>query len=160
MHEKIVIFDFGSQYTQLIARRIREHNVYCDIYPFNKAVEITPDVKGVVLSGSPFSVLEENSLDIDLSPFWGKVPVLSICYGAQYVAHTKGGKVARSSKREYGKATLVKKNNTDTFFNNVPDDSQIWMSHGDSILEIPSEFELLASTTDIPVAAYLSLIHI
>ena len=154
MQEKILIYDFGSQYTQLIARRIRELNVYCDIVPYNKSVTLDDSIKGIVLSGSPFSVLEADALEIDLQQFIGKKPVLAVCYGAQYIAKALGGKVERSSKREYGKAELVTKNEQSPILKNIPSASQIWMSHGDSILSIPENFEIIASTQDIPVAIY------
>ncbi len=153
MKEKIVILDFGSQYTQLIARRVREIEVYCEILPYNKIPKITDDVKAVILSGSPFSVKEDNALQVDLDELLGKVPVLGICYGAQYIANYCGGIVERSSKREYGKASLdvIKE---DVFFSGISTRSQIWMSHGDSIYEVPEGFEIIAKTDSIPVAAY------
>lgn len=155
--EKIIILDFGSQYTQLIARRLREIEVYCEIQPYNREVELSPDVKGVILSGSPFSVKDENALQIDLSKFFNKVPLLGVCYGAQYMANYYGGTVKRSDKREYGKAKLeiVK---ADPLFEGVGSESQVWMSHGDSIVDLPEGFELIAKTADIPVAAYKSAV--
>ncbi|MGB1247582.1 MAG: glutamine-hydrolyzing GMP synthase [Chitinophagales bacterium] len=156
MQEKILILDFGSQYTQLIARRVRELNIYCEIVPFNKVPELTDDIKAVILSGSPFSVLEENAPQIDIAAIVKQKPLLAVCYGAQYIAHTMGGKVARSNKREYGRANIFIESNNEFFFHKVNDQSQVWMSHGDSILEIPSEFEIIASTESIPVAAYKS----
>ncbi len=156
MHEKILILDFGSQYTQLIARRVREVEVYCEILPYNKIPEITSDIKAIILSGSPFSVREENALHIELDKVIGKVPILGICYGAQYIAQYCGGKVERSSKREYGKAELHVKKDSETFFNDMMPSSQIWMSHGDSIIEVPDHFEIIATTDNIPVAAFKS----
>ncbi len=153
MKEKIIILDFGSQYTQLIARRVREIEVYCEILPYNKLPELTEDVKAIILSGSPFSVKEENALHVELDSILGKIPVLGICYGAQYIANYCGGVVERSSKREYGKAELnILKE--DTFFENVSASSQIWMSHGDSIYEVPEGYEIIAKTDSIPVAAF------
>ncbi len=154
--EKILILDFGSQYTQLIARRIRELNIYSEIVPFNKIPKIDDSIKGIILSGSPFSVLGETTLRNDLESIIGKKPILAVCYGAQYIAHHFGGKVAKSEKREYGKAHLTKVNTADPFLKDISPTSQVWMSHGDSILEIPSNYELLASTESIPVAAYRS----
>lgn len=155
MQESILILDFGSQYTQLIARRIRELNVYCEIHPFNKVPEISKDVKGVVLSGSPFSVKEENRPEIDLASLFDGLPILAICYGAQYIAETQGGKVERSDKREYGRSNLqpIKKSR---LLNNISEGSQVWMSHGDTIQSIPEGFTLTASTGDIPIAAFES----
>lgn len=156
MNEKIIILDFGSQYTQLIARRVREIEVYCEILPYNKIPEITDDIKAVILSGSPFSVKEEDALQIALDELLGKVPLLGICYGAQYIANFCGGKVERSTKREYGKAELQLINKEEVFFSDMKPSSQIWMSHGDSILEIPEGYELIAKTESIPVAAFKS----
>ncbi len=155
-NERILILDFGSQYTQLIARRIRELNVYSEIVPFNKIPEIDEGIKGIILSGSPFSVLEENTLRTDLDRLIGARPVLGVCYGAQYIAHHYHGKVARSEKREYGKAELSIIHKKDVFLKGVQENSQVWMSHGDTIMEIPDNFELLAGTSSIPVAAYRS----
>ena len=153
MHEKIIILDFGSQYTQLIARRVRELHIYCEILPYNKAIDLTDDIKAVILSGSPFSVLQDEALQIDIAKIVAKKPMLAICYGAQYMAHQFGGKVAKSDKREYGRAhiNILKK---DIFFENVPNESQVWMSHGDSILSLSENFEILANTNTIDVAAY------
>lgn len=152
--EKILILDFGSQYTQLIARRVREMNVFCEIIPFNKLGNLAPDIKGVILSGSPFSVKQKDALKLDLNAICGKLPVLGVCYGAQLMADFYGGHVARSEKREYGKATLVKHKSSDPFFKKISTRSQVWMSHGDTILELPSNFEILAGTDSIPVAAF------
>ncbi|MFT4969454.1 MAG: GMP synthase (glutamine-hydrolyzing) [Chitinophagales bacterium] len=158
MHDKVIILDFGSQYTQLIARRVRELKIFCEIYPFNKVPELGDDVKAVILSGSPFSVLDEKSPQIAVEEILRTKPVLAVCYGAQYVAHNIGGKVAKSNKREYGRADLhVLKQ--DPIFNNIPDQSQVWMSHGDSILELSDQFEIIANTKSIDVAAYRSIEH-
>ncbi|MEL7118946.1 MAG: glutamine-hydrolyzing GMP synthase [Bacteroidota bacterium] len=156
MNEKILILDFGSQYTQLIARRIRELNVYSEIVPFNKIPELNDSYKGIILSGSPFSVLDEGALHVDLKKIIGKKPVLGICYGAQYISHNLGGNVEASKKREYGKALLSNVNREDILFENVSDNSQVWMSHGDTITAIPETFELVAGTTSIDVAAFRS----
>jgi len=156
MTEKILILDFGSQYTQLIARRLRELNVFCEIMPYNKFPKNDTSIKGVVLSGSPFSVLEEKALQVDLSEIVGRYPVLAVCYGAQYIAHKMGGKVARSEHREYGKAMLQSNSNTDDLLGGLDSVSQVWMSHGDTIIELPETFEIIAHTEDIPVAAYKS----
>ena len=154
MAEKILIFDFGSQYTQLIARRVRELNVYCEIHPYNKVPSIDDSIKGVILSGSPFSTLEENAPQFDIEQFRGKLPLLGICYGAQMTAHVCGGKVMRSESREYGRANLSSVDQNSALMAGVSADSQVWMSHGDSIKELPDNFELIAKTTDIPVAAF------
>ncbi|MEL6922968.1 MAG: glutamine-hydrolyzing GMP synthase [Bacteroidota bacterium] len=154
MNEKIVILDFGSQYTQLIARRIRELNIYSEIVPYNKIPALDDSVKAVILSGSPFSVTDENALHPELEKVIGKRPVLGICYGAQYIANYYGGKVERSEKREYGKANLSISNGMDPFLQDVAVDSQVWMSHGDTIMQIPEGFKLLAGTDSIPVAAF------
>ena len=156
MTQKILILDFGSQYTQLIARRTRELNVYSEIVPFNKIPEIDDSIKAIILSGSPFSVLEENALQVELDKFIGKKPVLGVCYGAQYLSHYYGGKVQRSDKREYGKANLGAILSDDVFFKGVSPNSQVWMSHGDTIMELPDQFELLSGTESIPVAAFKS----
>ena len=157
MQTKILIFDFGSQYTQLIARRIRELNVYCEIHPYNKlAVLETSQFNGIILSGSPFSVLEENALQFPVKDVLAKykLPLLGVCYGAQYLAKEFGGKVERSSKREYGRAHLDYIEEINTLFNGISPKSQVWMSHGDSVLELPTDFKLLATTDSIPVAAF------
>lgn len=157
MKEKILIFDFGSQYTQLIARRVREADVYSEILPYNADFQLDSTVKGIILSGSPFSVNDENFLDFDFNKVKGAVPVLAVCYGAQLIAKKLGGRVEKSSKREYGRATMKMTNSNDLIFGKINGDSQVWMSHGDSILEIPTEYELLASTDSIPVAAFRSV---
>ncbi|MFZ1705718.1 MAG: glutamine-hydrolyzing GMP synthase [Saprospiraceae bacterium] len=155
MKDLIIILDFGSQYTQLIARRLRELQVYCEILPFNKFSADDKNVKGVILSGSPFSVLDANSLDVNLDSIINKYPVLGICYGAQLIAHKKGGQVLKSEKREYGKAVLSEVGQ-DILFDGLKDNLQVWMSHGDSIEILPKTYETIASTKDIPVAAYRS----
>lgn len=153
MTEKILILDFGSQFTQLIARAVREANVYCEIAPFNKPVEFDPLLKGIILSGSPFSVNEEKAPEVDIQAFIKKVPVLGICYGAQLTAKRFGGRVEKSDKREYGRAKLhIKKE--DVLLKNVSEKSQAWMSHSDTIKELPAGFELLADTESIPIAAF------
>lgn len=157
MTEKIIILDFGSQYTQLIARRVRELHIYCEILPFNRLPQLDETVKAVILSGSPFSVTDANALHPDLTAIIGKKPVLGVCYGAQYIANFYGGKVQRSQKREYGKALLSRRYKEDPFLKDVPQNDQVWMSHGDTIMEIPAQFELLAGTDSIEVAAYKSL---
>ncbi len=154
MKEKIVILDFGSQYTQLIARRVRELNVFSEIVPFNKMPELDESVKGVILSGSPFSVTDEAALQVELEDFIGKRPVLAICYGAQYIAQQYGGQVEPSSQREYGKANLVSFREEDQLFRDIPADSQVWMSHGDTIMQLPEGFAAIASTASIDVAAF------
>lgn len=153
MTEKILILDFGSQYTQLIARAVREANVYCEIVPFNKPVTFDPSLKGIILSGSPFSVNDANAPEVNIRALNEKLPVLGVCYGAQLTAKQFGGKVANSSKREYGRA-LLHKQKEDTLLQNVTELSQVWMSHADTILELPTEFEVLATTENIPYAAF------
>jgi GMP synthase (glutamine-hydrolysing) len=152
--EKILILDFGSQYTQLIARRVREMNVYCEIVPHNKVPAFGPEVRGVVLSGSPFSVKQPDALRLDLNELTGRQPVLGICYGAQLMADYYGGTVARSEKREYGKAFLSEFQHSDPFFEGIEPRSQVWMSHGDTILDLPAGFQVLAGTESIPIAAF------
>jgi GMP synthase (glutamine-hydrolysing) len=153
MIEKILILDFGSQYTQLIARAVREANVYCEITPFHHAIQFDPSLKGVILSGSPASVNEEEAPNVDIKAILEKVPVLTVCYGAQLSAKNFGGKVEKSNKREYGRAQLrIKKQ--DILFKDIEDNSQVWMSHRYSITQLPENFELLADTDCIPVAAF------
>ncbi len=153
MTEKILILDFGSQYTQLIARAVREANVYCEIIPYYKPFEFEPGLKGIILSGSPFSVNEEKAPDADVQKFITKVPVLGVCYGAQLTAKRFGGIVAKSDKREYGRA-LLQRRKEDVLLKDVSEQSQVWMSHSDTIKELPEGFELLADTESIPVAAF------
>ncbi len=154
MQERIIILDFGSQYTQLIGRRVREQNVYCEIHPFNKCPEIDDNVLGVILSGSPASVRQEGAPTIDLSGIRGKVPVLGICYGAQYLVHSSGGEVEASATREYGRAMLTVGAPGSPLFKEVSTQSQVWMSHGDTITRMPYGFRLLASTESVPNAAF------
>lgn len=153
MTEKILILDFGSQYTQLIARAVREASVYCEIIPYYKEFEFEPGLKGIILSGSPFSVNEEKAPDVNVQEFITKVPVLGVCYGAQLTAKRFGGIVAKSNKREYGRAILQKQKD-DILLREVAPGSQVWMSHSDTIHELPDGFELLATTESIPVAAF------
>ena len=153
MNEFVLILDFGSQYTQLIARRLRELNVYCEIYPYNKFPH-RDDIKAVILSGSPFSVLDTDALDFDLSLVVNKYPVLGICYGAQLISHKLGGIVLKSDKREYGKAIMTV-TEPDPVFEDIDPATQVWMSHGDSITHVPNGFDVIARTSDI-VAAYRS----
>ena len=154
MQEKILILDFGSQYTQLIGRKIRELNVYCEIHPFNHFPEIDESVKGVILSGSPFSVRDKKAPQPDLSKIKGKIPVLGICYGAQYMAHFFGGEVAPSDSREYGRAKLGFIDHDCPLFHDVSLHTQVWMSHGDTITKLPENFKVVASTEDVNFAAY------
>ena len=153
MQETILILDFGSQYTQLIARKIRELNVYCEIHPYNALPEINDSVKGIILSGSPFSVRDANSPKPDLASLRAHAPMLGVCYGAQLLAHTNGGEVMPSKIREYGRASLklIKEN---TLLDGINFPSQVWMSHADTIASIPANFELIASTNDVKVAAF------
>ena len=153
MTEKILILDFGSQYTQLIARAVREANVYCEIVPYHKNVTFEPDLKGIILSGSPFSVNDTNAPEIDVRMLASQRNVLGICYGAQLTAKFFGGRVERSEKREYGRA-ILNKQSENILLTHVPETSQVWMSHGDSILELPANATVLATTSSIPVAAY------
>ncbi len=152
--EKILILDFGSQYTQLIARRVRELNVYCEIHPFNKIPEIDADVKGVILSGSPASVRDEDAPKPDLSQIKGKLPLLGVCYGAQYLAYAYGGEVEGAPSREYGRAMLSVVAPEDQLMHGLPSPTQVWMSHGDSITSVPANYEVIGSTEDVKYAAY------
>ncbi|MCF8360504.1 MAG: glutamine-hydrolyzing GMP synthase [Prolixibacteraceae bacterium] len=154
MLEKILILDFGSQYTQLIGRRVRELNVYCEIHPYNRFPEIDKSVKGIILSGSPFSVRDENHPRIDLSGIKGKIPILGVCYGAQYMVHFFGGEVAPSGSREYGRANLKYIDHDSDLFTGISDDTQVWMSHGDTIEKMPPSYKIIASTNDVKNAAY------
>ena len=153
MTGKVIILDFGSQYTQLIARRVRELHVFCEIYPFNTDLSEIDNIRAVILSGSPFSIREEAAIRADLQAILGKYPVLGICYGAQHIADELGGVVSRSEKREYGRAALTEITDS-PLFEGIDIGSQVWMSHGDSIEQIPEGFELLAQTSSIPVAAF------
>ncbi len=150
----ILILDFGSQYTQLIARKIRELNVYCEIHPWNKIPNINDNVKGVILSGSPFSVRDTSSPLPDLSHIKGKLPLLGICFGAQFLAHHFGGKVEATSTREYGRANLSFVDSDNILTKGVSNNSQVWMSHGDTISKIPSNYVIIASTKDVEVAGF------
>ncbi len=154
MQEKIIILDFGSQYTQLIGRRVRELNVYCEIYPFNHFPEIDSSVKGVILSGSPYSVRDENGPRINLDGIKGKFPLLGVCYGAQYLSHFFGGEVAASDSREYGRAHLRIVDNTSVLLQGISENSQVWMSHGDTIVTLPDNYQIIASTGDVENAAF------
>lgn len=154
MQEMILILDCGSQYTQLIARRVRELNVYCEIHPYNKMPDIGNRVKGVIISGSPSSVLDEGAPNLDLDGIKGRIPLLGVCYGAQYMAHSFGGKVEPSETREYGRANLEFVDDRSLLMKNMPDLSQVWMSHGDTIKEVPEDYRIIASTRDVKVAAY------
>ncbi|MBN1112144.1 MAG: glutamine-hydrolyzing GMP synthase [Bacteroidales bacterium] len=154
MLEKIIILDFGSQYTQLIARRVRELNVYCEIHPFNKEITIDESIKGVILSGSPSSVREEGAPVPNLDNIKGKLPLLGVCYGAQHLAHCFGGEVLPSNKREYGRANLEFVDKEDALFKGISSHSQVWMSHGDTIAKLPANYTITASTADVKVAAY------
>ena len=153
MPEQILILDFGSQYTQLIARRVRELNVYCEIHPYNHVPTINSSIKGVILSGSPCSVRDAGSPDIDLALF-GKIPVLGVCYGAQLIANKSGGTVLPSQIREYGRAKLTTVDHHNELLKEISLDSQVWMSHADTIANVPEEFEIIASTLTVKVAAF------
>jgi len=158
MHnEKVIIFDSGSQYTQLIARKIRELNVYCEIVPFNKKINLDADIKGIIFSGSPFSVRDANHPELPVEEYIGKVPILGICYGAQYLAQFYGGSVNASAHREYGRAHIIQLNKQNPLFKGIDEGSQVWMSHADSVITIPQGFEVIAKTKDIPVAAFADL---
>ena len=154
MQNNVLILDFGSQYTQLIARRVRELNIYCEIKPYNKVPEDMTAYKAVILSGSPFSVRADDAPHPDLSQIKGKIPLLGVCYGAQYLAHFNGGNVAPSNTREYGRARLTSIKNDEPFFYEITDGSQVWMSHSDTIQELPTNSIILASTGDVKNAAY------
>ncbi|HLT08068.1 MAG TPA: glutamine-hydrolyzing GMP synthase [Cyclobacteriaceae bacterium] len=154
MAEQILILDFGSQYTQLIARRVRELDVYCEIHPFNKIPEIGPEVKGIILSGSPCSVRDEGAPNIDLTQLRGRLPILGVCYGAQLLAHQNGGEVVPSETREYGRANLTHIDTHVPLFKEMNHFSQVWMSHGDSIKTLPGNFDIIASTHSVKVAAF------
>ena len=156
--QKIIILDFGSQTTQLIGRRVRELDTFCEILPYNKyPKDDDADVIGVILSGSPYSVHDPEAFKVDLSQFVGKVPVLGICYGAQFISHTLGGKVEKADSREYGRANLETVDTTNPLFKGFDQYSQVWMSHGDTITAIPSDFEVIGSTKDVKNAAFASV---
>ena len=150
----VLILDFGSQYTQLIARRVRELNIYCEIHPYNHPPKNQSEFKAIILSGSPNSVRGANVLHPDLTEIRGKKPLLAVCYGAQYLAHFSGGKVSSSNTREYGRANLSYVKKDEIFFDNISQGSQVWMSHSDTIKELPTDAELLASTSEVENAAY------
>lgn len=154
MLEKIIILDFGSQTTQLIGRRLRELNVYCEIVPYNKFPKNDKSVIGVILSGSPFSVNDSESFKPDLSQIRGNYPILGICYGAQYLAYSSQGKVEKGDSREYGRAMLTPIDKQNPLMKNIPDNSQVWMSHGDTITVIPENFHIIAKTEDVKCAVY------
>ncbi len=155
--QKIIILDFGSQTTQLIGRRLRELDTFCEILPYNKFPKDDPSVIGVILSGSPYSVHDPEAFQVDLSQFVGKVPVLGICYGAQYISHKNGGKVEQTGTREYGRANLATVDTDNPLFRGFDKNSQVWMSHGDTITAIPSDCKTIASTSDVKFAAYASM---
>ena len=159
MQQKIIILDFGSQTTQLIGRRVRELDTFCEILPYNKFPKDDPSVIGVILSGSPYSVHDPEAFRVDLSQFVGKVPVLGICYGAQFISHTLGGKVEKADSREYGRAHLETVDMQNPLFHGFEPHSQVWMSHGDTITAIPDDCEVIASTADVKYAAYASTKH-
>ena len=154
MQEKVLILDFGSQYTQLIARRVRELNIYCEIFPFNNNKYKISDYKALILSGSPYSVRSEDSLKINIDNIRGVLPVLGICYGAQLLAHNSGGEVKASKTREYGRANLQSIDNTNNLFSNIQNSSQVWMSHADTIFKLPPSTKRIASTKDVENAAF------
>ena len=154
MQEKIIILDFGSQTTQLIGRRVRELDTYCEIVPYNKFPKEDPTIKGVILSGSPFSVYDKDAFKVDLSEIRGKYPILGICYGAQFMAYTNNGKVEPAGTREYGRAHLTSFCKDNVLFKGVRENTQVWMSHGDTITAIPDNFKKIASTDKVDIAAY------
>ena len=154
MQQKIIILDFGSQTTQLIGRRVRELDTFCEIMPYNKFPKDDPSVIGVILSGSPYSVHDPEAFKVDLSQFVGRLPVLGICYGAQFISHTLGGKVEKADSREYGRANLQTVDTTNPLFKGFEQHSQVWMSHGDTITAIPDGFEVIGSTKDVTNAAF------
>ena len=154
MQQNVLILDFGSQYTQLIARRVRELNIFCEIFPFDKIPTDLSSYKAVILGGSPFSVRSDDALHPDLSNIRGKLPLLAVCYGAQYLAHFSGGEVTQSNTREYGRANLNYIKNNELLFENINLNSQVWMSHSDSIKVLPTNGLKLASTNDVENAAY------
>ena len=156
MQQKIIILDFGSQTTQLIGRRVRELDTFCEIMPYNKFPKDDPSVIGVILSGSPYSVHDPEAFKVDLSQFVGRLPVLGICYGAQFISHTLGGKVEKADSREYGRANLQTVDTTNPLFKGFEQHSQVWMSHGDTITAIPDGFEVIGSTKDVTNAAFWS----
>lgn len=154
MTEKILILDFGSQYTQLIARRLRELFVYCEIHPYNHIPELSNDIKGIILSGSPCSVNETDAPMVDLAALMSHSPLLGVCYGAQLLAKVYGGVVSRSDHREYGRAMMQRTGNDSHLLSGLSDESQVWMSHGDTITALPAQAQVIAKTDSIPVAAF------
>lgn len=156
--EKILILDFGSQFTQLIARRVRELNVYCEIHPYNRCPEPDASVRGVILSGSPCSVRDAQAPVPDLTRIKGRLPLLGVCYGAQYLAAAYGGEVKAAPSREYGRAMLTVGDASDPLMAGLPQTTQVWMSHGDTITSVPAAYRLIAGTKDVPVADRKSVV--
>ena len=154
MQQKIIILDFGSQTTQLIGRRVRELDTFCEILPYNKFPKDDPSVIGVILSGSPYSVHDPEAFKVDLCQFIGRLPVLGICYGAQFISHSQGGKVEKANTREYGRARLENFDAHNPLFKGFEPQSQVWMSHGDTITALPEGYKVIASTHDVQFAAY------
>ena len=159
MQQKIIILDFGSQTTQLIGRRVRELDTFCEILPYNKFPKDDTGVIGVILSGSPYSVHDKEAFKVDLSQFIGKYPVLGICYGAQFISYSGGGKVEQTGTREYGRANLQQFDASNPLFKDFKPNSQVWMSHGDTITAIPSDYHVIGSTADVKYAAFASDTH-
>ena len=156
MQQKIVILDFGSQTTQLIGRRVRELDTFCEILPYNKFPQDDPSVIGVILSGSPYSVHDPEAFQVDLSKLVGHLPVLGICYGAQFISYSMGGRVEKADSREYGRAHLQTVDTSNPLFKGFEPGSQVWMSHGDTITAIPADCKVIASTEEVKYAAYAS----
>ncbi|MBQ1408342.1 MAG: GMP synthase (glutamine-hydrolyzing), partial [Bacteroidales bacterium] len=154
MMDTIIVLDFGSQYTQLIARKVRELNIYCEIHPFNKIPTLTPDVKGVIFSGSPFSCNAPDAPVPDMTNIKGHLPLLAVCYGAQYLAKWGGGSVEQSNTREYGRANLQFVDNESPLFKGINVGSQVWMSHGDTIQRVPDNYRCICSTDNVKYAGY------
>ena len=155
--QKIIILDFGSQTTQLIGRRVRELDTFCEILPYNKFPKDDPSIIGVILSGSPYSVHDPEAFQVDLSQFVGRIPVLGICYGAQFISHTLGGRVEKADSREYGRAHLETIDLDNPLFRGFEKGSQVWMSHGDTITAIPEGFKVIGSTKDVKNAAFCKI---
>lgn len=156
MQQKIIILDFGSQTTQLIGRRVRELDTFCEVLPYNKFPKDDPSVIGVILSGSPYSVHDEKAFKVDLSQIIGKYPVLGICYGAQFISYSNGGRVEQADSREYGRANLAQFDADNILFKGFEPNSQVWMSHGDTITAIPEDYRIIGSTADVKYAAFAS----
>ncbi|PSR06258.1 MAG: GMP synthase (glutamine-hydrolyzing), partial [Bacteroidetes bacterium SW_10_40_5] len=154
MHDQVTIIDFGSQYTQLIARKVRELYIYCEIHPYSHLPEMDESVKGIILSGSPYSVSEESAPKLDLLNDLPSVPLLGICYGAQLIARQLGGSIQASNAREYGRSYLNVGNGTSHLLENIEEDSQVWMSHGDSILSLPASCQVMATNQEEVIAAF------